>query len=914
MLEEYQNKRDFDRTKEPLPKTRKVEGPLTFVVQKHSARRLHYDFRLELDGVLKSWAIPNGPSHDPKVKRLAVMVEDHPLDYGSFEGNIPEGQYGAGQVIVWDKGTYAPDEGGYPGDDRNKQQHLIRSGLEQGKISITLQGDRLKGSWALVKMKHTKNDWLLIKHKDDFAGTDDAQSKAESSVLSGLTIEELKAKSPRKLKGKLDLSQIPGAVTAEFPESLSPMLATLTDAAFSDPKWIFEPKLDGYRVLAFVRVGKAHLKSRRGLDVTSQYPFLSDSLNRQAAKDLVLDGEVVALDESGRPCFQCLQAHLENRRPGNESGEKIVLIYYVFDILYLDGYDLRQAPLSQRKTILENVLVPTSHLRPVEYFDTDGETLYETATGFGLEGVMAKLKDSIYEAGRRSRNWLKVKSVESDEFVIAGYTPGEGNRSRTFGALLLGSYDEKGKLVYNGNVGSGFDESSLLDLKQRLDKLKTDRSPFSVPVPLSSKVTWLRPDFVAEVKYEERTKEDYLRQPVFLRLREDKPPEEVRTPAPMAQPSRPAETKISPFKKGGLVGISETPDPVAQDRAAQASLPVEILDQLGNPSENFKIEVEGHQLSLTKLDKLLWPASASGKGFTKRDLLLYLAKASSYLLPHVHDRPITLSRYPDGIYGEHFWQKHWNHPLPEFVETVPLSENAGITREYLMCNNLATLLWLGQQGNIDLHTWFSRVTPEKDRGSLKGKPDVIASYPDFIIFDIDPYIYSGKEVKDAEPELNIRGFQQTCQAALRLKEVLDGLSLSAFVKTSGRTGLHVFVPVQRQFAFSAVHSAAKTIAGYLLQKYPQDVTMDWSVEKRTGKVFLDYNQNVRGKTLACIYSPRPSPEGAVSAPLRWDEVGKVYPSDFTLATMPARLQSVGDLWSGILEQKSDLGAILNLKS
>ena len=338
-----------------------------------------------------------------------------------------------------------------------------------------------------------------------------------------------------------------------------------------------------------------------------------------------------------------------------------------------------------------------------------------------------------------------------------------------------------------------------------------------------------------------------------------------------------------------------------------------LIEQLRTGKDKFDLDVEGHQLSLSHLDKLLWPPVGKGRGFSKRDLLVYLAQASPYLLPHVYNRPITLSRYPDGIQGEHFWQRHWSSKTPDFVETVPLSENAGASRDFLMCNNLATLLWLGQQGNIDLHAWYSRITPEPGRTNLKSDPDTLTDYPDFIIFDIDPYIYSGSEAKDAEPELNLKGFKQTCQAALWFKQILDSLSLTAFIKTSGRTGLHIFVPVRRQFDTAAIRSAAKTISSYLLEKHPKDISVDWAVEKRSGKIFLDYNQNVRGKTLAAIYSPRPSPQATVSAPLRWDEVGQAYPTDFTLATMPERLASVGDIWADILDRKGDLAKLVDGK-
>jgi len=448
MLKDYKKKRDFERTPEPDFKREKTKsGPLIFVVQKHSARQLHYDFRLEVDGVLKSWAVAKGPSLDTGTKRLAVKVEDHPLDYAGFEGTIPEGQYGAGQVIIWDRGTYSPDENGeLHFEDRNEAEKLMLKGLTGGKISITLRGEKMKGSWTLVKMQKSENNWLLIKHHDEYADPSRDILTAENSVVSGLTIDELKTGRlpPKAPSPAVKPGEIKGAVKASFPAKITPMLASLAPSPFSDEQWIFEPKLDGFRTLAFLNGGKVWLQSRGELDVTAHYKVLAESLRKQPASQLVFDGEVIALDAKGKLCFQCLQGYLKSIKglSHDKSEAPSAIIYYVFDILYLDGYDLMRVPLSTRKELLRSVLVPTEDVRLVEHFEKDGQTVYEAAIKNGLEGVVAKRKAGIYEVGKRSKDWLKIKAVNSDEFIICGFTQGTGNRSKTFGALVLGYYDK----------------------------------------------------------------------------------------------------------------------------------------------------------------------------------------------------------------------------------------------------------------------------------------------------------------------------------------------------------------------------------------------------------------------------------------------------------------------------------------
>ncbi len=888
MTEEYTKKRRFDRTPEPaMRQAGEREGPLTFVVQKHAARRLHYDFRLEVDGVLKSWAVTKGPSTDPGEKRLAVMVEDHPIDYASFEGSIPAGEYGAGQVIVWDRGTYSPDEGGeLLFDNRSLAEEKMRKGMAEGKLSFTLRGDKLKGSWTLVKMHNQDKNWLLIKHKDDYIDKEKDILSEEKSVISGLTIEDIKAGAvPEQKADPVTAGSLPGAVEKEMPPSLSPMLATLTDSPFSDEGWYFEPKLDGYRILSFIDRGRVRLLSRRCNDITGHYRELSEELKKQPSTQMLLDGELIALDSKGKQCFQCLQGYLNifHKSVSKEIEPPSAIIYYVFDILYLEGFDLTAVPLQQRKELLKETLAPGDTIRLVEYFSPEGEKVFKAAVDNGLEGVVAKKKQSRYEPGKRSQAWLKIKAVKSDDFVVAGYTEGKGSRADTFGSLVLGYYNDNRQLTYAGNVGSGFDEPLLKEIMARLESLKTADSPLPGNTGVDGQVTWTKPELVVEVKFSEWTRDGKLRAPVFLRFRDDKSPA-------AAHP------------------VKVVTDRERQPEQRSSSIP-EVLERLGAKADRLTVTIEGQRVSFSNLDKALWPEHESQRALTKRDLLLYLTKVSPLLLPHLKDRPLSLNRFPNGITGQHFFQKHYN-PVPAFVDRVTLSAQGQPDREYLLCNNLATLLWLGQIADLEIHTWFSRTVTGPDLAADIGSdPDTIVNYPDFIIFDLDPYIYSGEEKGGDEPELNRRAFRKTCEVARQLKETLDRLKFPSFIKTSGRTGLHIFLPIERGLDFRATRAAAETFSKHLLQQNPSGITTEWSVEKRRGKIFLDHNQNVRGKTLASVYSPRPSPEASVSVPLGWDELEKIYPTDFTILNACDRFEKTGDIWAHILDAKLDVSAL-----
>lgn len=664
-----------------------------------------------------------------------------------------------------------------------------------------------------------------------------------------------------------------------MPGSLPPMLADAAPRVFSDAGWLYEPKLDGYRAIALLRDGDVRLLSRRGEDITQRYPPIVAALRDQPLSEAVFDGEVAALEQKGRPCFQCLQRYQSD--PGS-----FTVIYYVFDLLHANGFDLRSAGLDDRRALLEGVLRTSEHVRLVQHFTGDAESIFAGALEVGFEGLIAKRRSSTYQSGVRSRDWLKMKATRSGDFIVGGYTAGRGSRSHAFGSLLLGHFGERGRLVYDGNVGTGFDEAQLRDLKQRMDELRTESCPFAVEPPVRAQVVWVRPELVAEVRYSERTESGYLRVAVFLRLRDDKPPGDV------------TEATDGRVPAAGP-GSSRKDDVVWGD----------LLKQLEADAEEVDLLVEGRTVTVTNLDKPLWPAAAGRRALTKRDLLMYLTKAAPYMLPHLADRPVTLNRFPHGVQGDHFYQRHRQEAMPDYVDTVPLSEEKGAGHEeYLLCNNLPTLLWMGQMAAIEYHSWFSRIVPT---GSRAESADAAADYPDFVIFDLDPFVYSGNEPEGAEPELNREAFSLVCRIALALKDVLDSLSLGCYLKTSGRTGLHVYVPIERNLDYGSVRSVAGTIGEHLLRSRPGEVTLEWSIEKRTGKVFFDYKQNVRGKSLASVWSPRISPEATVSMPLRWDDLEHVYPTDFTILNAVESVADSGDPWAGMMETRQDLRKLLS---
>jgi len=895
-LREYATKRTFSATPEPPAAVpRAPGGPLLFVIQQHAASRLHYDLRLECDGVLKSWAVPKGPSLDRGDKRLAMLTEDHPLAYATFEGAIPAGQYGAGTMIVWDAGVYSPDEGGTWFHDRARAEAEVRAGLAAGKLSFLLRGTRIKGSFALVRTKEV-TQWLLIKHKDRFVSDRDPLADGRS-ILSGRTVAEMKF-FPGASLAAADLA--PRGKVVPMPAPFAPMLADIGDAPFHRGGWTWEPKLDGYRVLAYVRHDGAQLRSRRGLELAARFPRIVAELMAQQVDGMILDGELVAFDAAGKPSFGAMQERFQMKSPRDvaQADATMPVVFFAFDLLFFAGIDLRARTYADRRRYLEECLLP-SPLVQLVHTEPDGVALHQAALAAGFEGVIGKRLDSRYDPGKRSAAWLKVKPAQTSDFVIGGYTHGKGSRG-ALGAILVGYFDDDDRLRYASHVGSGFDDRSLAAVQAALAPWKRRTRPFFEKPELNAPTTWVQPEIVAEVTFQNWTDDGHLRAPVFVRLRDDVDPRGVRRDG-----ARPVRSAAAP----GAAGVAAT----AVDEA---------VAQLAAAKSNATIVVSGHAIRLTNLDRVYWPADAArgAPAYTKRDLLVYLAKVSPYMLPHLADRPLTMIRMPEGIRGQRFFQKHWAEARPDFVEEITVfSDHKDESHRYLLCQNLPTLLWLAQSGTLEYHVWHSRARPGPDAAmdgtdfatSAASLEASILNYPDYVLFDLDPYIYSGQEAKGAEPELNTVAFEKGKEVAFWLRELLNGMGLEPIVKTSGKTGLHVFVPIRRTIDFDAARHVSELVGAHLMRLHPKDITQEWSVPKRTGKIFMDYNMNVRGKTLNVAYSPRGEVGAPVSMPLEWEELAGAHPLDFTIRTAPDRLARTGDRWKDALERKQSLEEALS---
>ena len=807
-LEEYQAKRAFDSTPEPKGKRHQPVGKaLRFVIQKHAASRLHYDFRLELDGVLKSWAVPKGPSLRPGDKRLAMMVEDHPYDYRQFEGIIPAGNYGAGTVMVWDEGVYMPLEGEDP--------QLLRDGLARGDLKFVLLGKKVKGAYALVKIKRPdqENAWLLIKKADEYATEADV-SKQDKSVVSGRSMEEI-ASSNKVWDSTVeqpDLSQLPRSA---MPRDIKPMLATAAEKAFDGDDWLFEVKWDGYRAVAEVD-SKIKLYSRNQQSFNTQFAEVVEALSSLRVP-AVLDGEVVAVDEQGRPHFEWLQ----NWRKAPQGQ----LLYCVFDLLWLDGHDLRAAPLWQRKEILRQILPESQVLRYSDHVRGQGVAFMAQAQTQQLEGIIAKHAESQYLPAKRSTRWQKIKTQLRQEAVIAGWTEPRGSR-RHIGALVLGVYKGK-ELVYIGHSGGGPGATALEDIYRRLQPLERETSAFKQPPKTNSEVHWVQPKLLCEVSFTEWTKEGLMRQPILLGLRDDKPARQA-----------------------------------VRERAAEQEL-----------------VVNRHRLRFSNLDKVFWP----DEGYTKGDVLDYYQAVSEYILPYLKDRPQSLLRQPNGIKGKSFFQKDVQDLPPDWVKTADIySESNDKDIRYLICQDEATLLYMVQLGCIEINPWNSRLKKLEN--------------PDWVVMDLDPEAI---------------GFEKVVQTAQTIKKLLDELKVPSFPKTSGKTGLHIYIPLGAKYSYEQGRQFAEIIARSVHAQLPKFTSVERNPAKRQGKVYIDYLQNRRGQTLAAPYSLRPAPGATVSAPLHWEELtAKSTPAAFNITNMPQRLEKVGDIWKPVLGKGINLATVL----
>ncbi|MDR5854630.1 DNA ligase D [Caballeronia sp. LZ062] len=909
-LETYQRMRRFNETPEPsgentaARKTARRKKPaaqaLSFVIQEHDARRLHYDFRLELDGTLKSWAVPKGPSLDPSVKRLAVHVEDHPIDYGSFEGDIPEGNYGAGSVIVWDRGTWAPQTG--TAEDAARE-------YEKGKLKFTLDGEKLHGGWTLVRShmrgSGDKEQWFLIKERDDEARPEseyDVLLKKPGSVLSdslGARLEtgelrdrdERKAKpaarrtAPRRASDAADghahpdivatrnseslraLSHDPaieGAEKAKLPALLKPQLATLVDAAPPSDDWSYEIKFDGYRVLARIEPtnGKTDIRvfTRNGNDWTAKFPKQVKALEKLDIESGWLDGEAVVLDDRGLPDFQALQNAFDVGRPQG-------IVVYFFDLAFLNGYDLRNVPLVQRRALLKAIVEPVDDpaLRYSEDFAFSADDLLKSACDMALEGIIGKRIDSTYVSGR-SNSWIKLKCRRRQEFVVAGYSEPSGSRGQ-FGALLLGVYDAKGKLQYAGRVGSGFDHATLVAVKKELDKRATDRMPFEKEPQERSRtpVHWVKPELVAECNFAEWTKERIVRQASFVSLRDDKPARQIvkEEPASAEKVEAEEETKTAAKPKARKTAAKTTAKTATKTAAKTAA-----------KSRANATEIEGVKISHP--DRVIDKST----GLRKIDVVEYYASIAEWMLPHLQDRPVSLVRAPDDIGGELFFQKHSARlAIPHITQHPDVDPGHP---PLLTVESAQALVGTAQMGTIELHTWNS-VASNIEK-------------PDRMVFDLDP----GEGV----------GWDRMVEAARLTRDLLEELGLTSFCKTSGGKGLHVVVPLAKQAGWDEMKGFSQAVAQFMAKTLPKFFSAKMGMQNRRDKIFVDYLRNNRGSSTVCAFSLRARPGMGASMPISWDELDDTTRGDqWNIGNARERMDALtADPWEGYAKARQRLTA------
>jgi bifunctional non-homologous end joining protein LigD len=812
-LGEYRRKRSFAETPEPAPRSEPQSGEdargtsARFVVHEHHARRLHWDLRLEHDGALASWAVPNGIPEDPKHNRKAIHVEDHPLSYIDFEGTIPAGAYGAGEVAVWDEGTYTCEK------------------WQPGKVIVVFHGERLRGRYALFHAGATEKDWMI-----------------------------------HRMDPPLD----PTATV--MPERVEPMRARLSTLPREESEWAFEVKWDGVRAIAYAQPGRIRLQSRNGNDVTPAYPELR-ALNRAlGSRSAILDGEIVAFDESGRPSFEALQPRMHQRGEGavRRLARSTPVTYVLFDLLWLDGHSLMELSLTERHERLRELELDDEHWRTPALQIGDGAGLLTATRKLGMEGIVGKRLDSRYTPGGRGGGWVKIKNHRRQELVIGGWTEGRGVRAGQLGALELGVNDERGELRYAGRVGTGFDEGELERLAGLLAPLAQDDSPFAGAQPPRG-AHLVAPRLVCEVEFSEWTRAGKVRQASYKGLREDKDPLEV------------VRERVQPPEE-----ISST-SPAA---AGPASL--DALALLGGGSRvrgGVEVTVRGRALKLTNLDKVLYPHT----GFAKGDLIGYYAAIAPVLLAHLHDRPLTLKRYPDGVQGEHFYEKQCPAHRPEWVQTTAVwSGRTEREIDYCLCQDLPTLVWLGNLADLELHPSLSYARE--------------LECPSTLAFDLDP----------GPPA----GVVQCCEVALQLRDVFAELGLRAFAKTSGLTGMQVYVPLNRDEAtYEQTKPFARAVADVLAHSRPRLVVSHMAKAARRGRVLIDWSQNDEHKTTVCVYSPRAGQTPTVSTPVTWEEVAACREADdpalltFAPVQVLDRVREHGDLFAEVVSLRQTLPAL-----
>jgi bifunctional non-homologous end joining protein LigD len=860
-LRTYRKKRDFERTPEPagraVPKRRTAKRraqPSTavggaYVIHKHAARALHYDLRLELDGVFKSWAVPKGLGLVPGEKHLAVRVEDHPLDYGDFEGVIPKGEYGGGTVMIWDRGRW----------------HATGGDLDAGKLEFELDGEKLSGAWVLVRMGGVRNadgkNWLLIKRHD--AADDAPSTPSDLSVASGRSMREIArarertwtragettaSSEPAPKADTPSPSHLSGVVRKKLPDSFEPQLATLVDAPPGRGKWIHELKFDGYRIVARVERGKARLFSRNGKDWTSRFPEIARAVAQIPVRTALIDGEIVALAANGASNFRHLQEALSSARTEP-------LVYQVFDLLHLDGYDMTAVAQSARKTTLAQLcdaagFLGDGRVRYTDHLQTNGAEFYRRVCELGLEGIVSKAADARYQSGR-TRNWVKTKCTQHEELVIGGYTEPAGSRTG-FGALLLGAFDADGALIYMGRVGTGFDTRQLTELAPRLAKIETTRSPFSTALDTRG-VHWVRPTLVAEVEFTERTRDGLLRHPSFRGLREDKDPADSRVTdiervADVAKPQRASAAHSASRRKTRSASRAR-----ADDRDGTVA-----------------------GVALTHPERVMWPEL----GITKLQLAQYYVAIERWLLPELVGRPLALLRCPEGRSKACFFQKHPGDTMSDAIPRIPIREKDSV-REYMYVEEISHVIRLVQMGVLELHVWGSRVAD--------------LEHPDLIVMDLDP-----------APDV---AWSEVIRAAKLLRDLFAANDLASFPRLTGGKGLHVVVPLEPSADWDTVKAFSLGVAQSIAQDDPKRFTTNMAKAKRGGKIFVDYLRNGRGSTAIASYSSRAREGAPIAMPVRWEELTTVMTADrYDIATGQRRLRSLReDPWADFDAARRPLG-------